>query len=105
MAFFVEQVLETEVGLVHVVSGIGRNLFMGASCGIGIAIESFQASEEGACADMDRRRVVVRGGVGSELAKGEDDLLCLWGLHHRVTVNPERNRSDRLGGYRTQGGA
>jgi hypothetical protein len=41
MAFFVEKILETEVGLVHVVSGIGCDLFMGASGGIGIAIEGF----------------------------------------------------------------
>jgi hypothetical protein len=82
VAFFVEKILETEVGLIHVMSGIGRNLFMGASGGIGIAIESFQASEEGACAYVDRCRVIVRGGVGSELAEGEDDLLSLWGLHH-----------------------
>lgn len=97
MAFFVEKILETEVGLVHVVSGIGRNLFMGASGCIGIAIESFQASEERACANMDRCRVIVRGGAGGELAEGEDDLLCLWGLHHcrERDVNPERTRSDR----------
>jgi hypothetical protein len=84
MAFFVEKVLETEVGLVHVVSGIGRNLFMGASSSIGIAIKSFQASEECACAYVDRCRVIVRGGVGSKLAESEDNLLSLWGLHHRM---------------------
>jgi len=95
VAFFVEEILETEVGLVHVVSGIGRNLFMGTSGGIGIAIEGFQASKERACADMDRCRVIIRGGVGSELAEGEDDLLCLWGLHH--SVDGIRNGTGRTG--------
>jgi len=49
----VQRILETEVGLVHVLSGIGSNLFVGAGGGIGIAVEGFQTSEEGACVDMD----------------------------------------------------
>jgi hypothetical protein len=39
VAFLVEEVLETKVGLVHVMSGIGCDLFMGASGGIGFAVE------------------------------------------------------------------
>ena len=53
VTFLVQKILETEVGLVHVLSGIGSNLFVGAGGGIGIAVEGFQTSEEGACADMD----------------------------------------------------
>jgi hypothetical protein len=41
VTFLVQEVLETEVGLVHVVSGIGCNLFVGAGGGIGIAVEGF----------------------------------------------------------------
>jgi hypothetical protein len=80
MAFLVQKILETEVGLVHVLSGIGSNLFVSAGGGIGIAVEGFQTSKKSACADMDRCGVIVRGGgVGRELAEGMDDLL--WGLH------------------------
>lgn len=87
MAFLVEEILETEVGLVHVMSGIGSNLFVGASGGIGIAIEGLETGEEGACADVDRGWVVVRGCHvvivgGGELAEGEDDLLRVVWLHH-----------------------
>ena len=53
VTFLVQKILETEVGLVHVLSGIGSNLFVGAGGGIGIAVEGFQTSEEGTCADMD----------------------------------------------------
>jgi hypothetical protein len=82
MAFFVEKVLEAEVGLIHVVSGIGGDLLMSARGGVGIAIEGFQAGEEGACADMNGRGVVVRGGGGGgELAEGVDDLVRRRGCH------------------------
>jgi len=53
VAFLVQKILETEVGLVHVLSGIDSILFVGAGGGIGIAVEGFQTSEEGACMDMD----------------------------------------------------
>jgi hypothetical protein len=81
MAFLIEKILETEVGLVHVVSGVGSNLFVGASGSIGIAIEGLETGEEGACADVYRGWVVIWGGGGAvvvgggELAEGEDDLL------------------------------
>ena len=35
-------------------------------------------------------------GVGSELAEGEYDLLCLWGLHHRV-VNAMESGTEPAG--------
>ena len=76
MAFLVEKILETEVGLVHVVSGIGGSLFMGAGGGVGIAIEGFQTGKEGACADVYGCRVIVRGGgIGRKVTEGVDDLL------------------------------
>jgi len=75
VTFLVQKVLETEVGLVHVVSGVGCDLFMSASVGVGIAIESLQAGEESACANMNRSGVIVRGGLGSEFVKGIDDAV------------------------------
>lgn len=76
MTFLIQKVLETKVGLVHVVSGIGSNLFVGPGSGVGIAVEGFQTSEERACADVDGCGVVIRGGgVCRELAEGVDDLL------------------------------
>ena len=81
MAFLIKKILETEVGLIHVVSGIGGGLLMGASGGIGIAIESFQTGEECACTDVDRGGVVIGGGAGGELTEGMNDLL--WRLHQR----------------------
>jgi hypothetical protein len=94
MAFLVEKILETEVGLVHVVSGIGGSLFMGAGGGVGIAIEGFQTGKEGACADVDGCGVVVRGGgIGRQVTEGVDDLLR-GGLHDRV-----RNGAGRTGGW------
>jgi hypothetical protein len=39
VAFLVEQVLQTKVRLVHVMSRVGRDLFMLASSGIGLAVE------------------------------------------------------------------
>lgn len=67
------------MGLVHVVSGVGCDLLMGASGGIGVAVESLQAGEEGTCADVKRGGIIGRGGVGSELTEGVDDGVR--GLH------------------------
>ena len=39
VAFLVEEVLETKVGLVHVMPGIRCDLFMGTSGGVGFAVE------------------------------------------------------------------
>jgi hypothetical protein len=54
MTFFVQEILETEVGLVHVVSCVCRDLLVSPSGGIGVAIESFQAGEESTGANMNR---------------------------------------------------
>jgi len=80
------------VGLIHVVSGIGGDLLMSTRGGVGIAIEGFQAGEEGACANMNGRGIVVWGGSGSgELAEGVDDLVpCCGGL---LLHGPGRNRT------------
>lgn len=87
MAFLIEKVLETEVGLVHVVSGVSSDLFTSASCGVGIAVESFQTGEKCTRADVDGSRIIVWEGVDSELTKCVDDEV--WGLHQvQDSVSP-----------------
>jgi hypothetical protein len=80
MTFFIQEILETEVGLVHVVSCVGRDLLVSASGGIGVSIESFQAGEESTGANMNRSWIIGRGGLGSEFTEGVDDTV--WRLHH-----------------------
>jgi len=40
VAFLIEEVLKTKMGLVHVMSGVGGDLFMGTSGSVGLAVES-----------------------------------------------------------------
>lgn len=68
MAFFIEEVLEEKVGLIHVISGIAREMFVCASCGIRGAVECFQAGEEGTCTEVDKGWVVVEVRGGDKLA-------------------------------------
>jgi hypothetical protein len=80
MAFLIEEILETEVGLVHVVSSVSGDLFAGASCGIGIAVESFEASEKCAGTNVNSGGIISWERLGCELTKGVDDGVG--GLHH-----------------------
>jgi hypothetical protein len=91
MAFLIEEVLETEVGLVHVMSGVSSDLFTSASRSVGIAVESFQTGEKCTRADVDGSRIIVWEGVDNELTKCVDDGV--WGLHQvQECVNGVKDR-------------
>lgn len=73
MPLFVEQILQAEVSLVHLMSGVGSRLLVCASGCIGGAIERLQTGEEGARTEMNRVGIVVEVGGGDEVAKVVDD--------------------------------
>jgi hypothetical protein len=64
VSFLVEEVLEAEVRLVHVMACVCGGLFVGTRGGMGGAVESLEASKEAGGADG-------KGGVVGELAVGE----------------------------------
>lgn len=53
MPLFIEKILELEMSLVHVISRICGELFVSASSGVGSTVESFEAGEKSACAELD----------------------------------------------------
>ena len=78
MPFLVQEVLETEVGLIHLMAGVGGCLLVGPCGGIGGAVEGFEAGEEGGGADVEGGEGVwvERGDCGiCEVAEGAEDVV------------------------------
>jgi hypothetical protein len=104
VAFLIEQVLETEVCLVHVMAGICGCEFVGARGMVCLAVESLEAGEQGLSADVEgegvRRAVVV-----SDVAQGVEDGVCRrWGCDdHGHSVWRTLRRETRPGIGRSGG--
>ena len=75
MTFLVEEVLEAEVGLVHLLARVGGGLLVRAGGMIGGAVEGLEAGEEGASADADGCGVMVEVGGGDEVAESVELLV------------------------------
>ena len=70
MALLVEEVLEAEVGVVHLEAGGGGGVLVRAGGMVRGAVEGLEAGDEGAGADVDEGGVVVEEGGGDEVAEG-----------------------------------
>lgn len=75
MTFFVEQVLQLEVGLVHVVSRLSSHVLVKAGGVVGGSVERLEPADEGHGADADRSGVIGEGARGDEFPEGVDDLV------------------------------
>lgn len=73
MTFLVQEVLETQISLVHVVSHFRCCLLARASGDVGSAVESFQTGKESTGADVDEVWIMTEVGGRGQLGQALDD--------------------------------
>lgn len=87
--FLIQQVLETQVRLVHLVARVGGRLLVCACGGVGRAVERLEACKEGAGADMDGGLVIGSDAGVGEVAEVVEDMVGGgrgWPVHEKDGV-------------------
>ena len=94
VALLIQQVLQPEVGVVHLLARVGRGLLLRAGCAIGGAVEGLEAGEEGAGADADGGGVVVEVGGGDEVAEGVELFESIYEKMQASTNQTQKEKQE-----------
>src|SRR3984957_19970563 len=81
MPFLVEQVLQPQVGLIHLLPCLRSGVFSSACCSVSCTVERLQASYEGSCTYVHSGCVMVEVVDGDELTKFGNVIVMAGGIH------------------------